>query len=208
MSKYNIKTDKTIVKDGVEYTAKINKDVEVNFSKAKLTVKNVDEKNVELIPDSMDFLGEVTEIFPLSEYDIKITQYVRRGWKVPHPSLHLEIYDKQTGEEVYLAEDFMLSDKDYDYVRRVLMKGAPEYNWQTATAYLRSDIEACMSDEQMDFFTNEAFDILARMVSARYKEIKTEGYVDFECDALDKIVQSTLETILKNAYKAMGDKDE
>ena len=54
------------------------------------------------------------------------------------------------------ADGAVLSDKDYDYIRGILIKEAPQYEWRTAENYLRSSIERCMGDDQnCDLFTDD-----------------------------------------------------
>jgi len=135
MSKYHIETTKTITVDGVKYNAEIDKYVEIDFSAATYTVKMWEDKHdaeIELIPDNMNFLHEITEIFPLDEFDIKIIQSVYRHARA-HISLYLDIHRKATGAKVYFAEGALLSDKDYDYIRNILEKEVPKYDSLTPT---------------------------------------------------------------------------
>lgn len=91
MSLFHIETTKTTVIDGVEYSADIKKDIVINFSDANYTVKmweDVHDAEIELIPDNMDFLHELTAIFPSSDYDIKIKQSIYR---------HTKQYRKRSG---------------------------------------------------------------------------------------------------------------
>ena len=159
VSKYRLETTSTIVKNGVEYTGCIDKEVNIDFSAANYTVRvQRDEREgyraeIVFIPDSMNFLREVTDIFPLSDYDIKIVQYAIYTKKVAveHVSLYLDIRSRESGEKVFLPEPAVLSDKDYDYIRSILVKEAGQFRWQTAEEYLCGDIRSLL----FDFTTEE-----------------------------------------------------
>ena len=59
------------------YINQYNKTVNIDFSATKYSVKHRtddDGKYLELIPDTIDFLHEVTELYPLDEYVIQIRQ--------------------------------------------------------------------------------------------------------------------------------------
>lgn len=204
MSLFHIETTKTTVIDGVEYSADIKKDIVINFSDANYIVKmweDVHDAEIELIPDNMDFLHELTAVFPTSDYDIKIKQSIYRHTK-PYVSLYFDICDKKTGEEVYFPDGAILSDGDYNYIRSILMREASQYEWRTAEKYLRSSIERCMGDDQnCDLFTDDAWHFLSRMVSARYREFKTDGYIDFDFDLMQESAKRILEDALQSAYE-------
>lgn len=208
MSKFHVETTKTTVIDGIEYNAKIDKYVNIDFSAARYTIRmweDVHDAEIEFIPDNMDFLHELTEIFPLSEYDYKIIQGIYRHTK-PHASLHFDIINKETGKKVYFADSVILSDNDYDYIRGILVKEVPQYDWRTAEGYIRDGIESFMGDGNItDLFTNDAWDYLSRMVSARYKEFKTDGYVDFEDRGMEEVAKEILENALRSAYELQGE---
>ena len=208
MSKFHVETTKTTVINGIEYSAKIDKYVDINFSVARYTIKmweDVHDAEIEFIPDNMDFLHELTEIFPLSEYDYKIIQGIYRYTK-PHASLHFNIINKETGEKVCFADSAILSDNDYDYIRDILVKEVPQYDWRTADRYIRDGIESFMGDGNIqDLFTNDAWDYLSSMVSARYKEFKTDGYVDFEDKGMEEAAKEILENALRSAYELQGE---
>lgn len=203
MSLYHIETEKSIMKDGVEYKADIKKDIVIDFSSASYRIEmweDIHDAEIELIPDSMDFLHEVTDIFPLSEYDIRIIQSLYRHIK-PHISLYLDIRNKETGEKIFFAENAILSDNDYEYIRDILTKEVPQYKWQTAENFLRSDIEGYMADSDDSKFSDDAWHFLSRMVSARYREFKTDGYIDFDCDLMKNVIKEVLEEALRSAYE-------
>ena len=204
MSLFHLETTKTTVIDSVEYGADIEKDIVINFSEANYTVKlwkYAHHIEIELIPDNIEFLHELTAIFPTSDYDIHIEQSIYGKIK-PDVSLHFDIWNKKTGKQIYFAENAILSDKDYNYVRDILIQEFPQYEWRTAENYLRSSIESCMNDdENSDLFTDDAWALLTRMVSASYKDCKTEGYVDFDFDLMKKTAQKILEDALRKAYE-------
>ena len=204
MSLFHIEATKAAIIDGVEYGADIEKDIVINFSEVNYTVKlwkHAHHIEIELIPDNIDFLHELTAIFPTSDYDIHIEQRIYRNIK-PHVSLNFDIWNKKTGKQIYFADDAILSDKDYDYIRDILIQEFPQYEWRTAENYLRSSIESCMNDdENSDLFTDDAWALLTRMVSARYKDFKIDGYVDFGFDLMQKTAQKILEDALRKAYE-------
>lgn len=205
MSLFHVETTKTTIIDGVEYSANIEKDAVINFSDTNYTVKmweDVHDAEIELVPDSMDFLHELTAIFPVSDYDIKIKQSIYRHIK-PYVSLHFDIRNKTSGKQVYFANGATLSDKDYAYIRDILTKEAPRYEWRTAENYLRSSIERCMGDdENSDLFTDDAWHFLSRMVSARYRDFKIDGYIDFDFDLMKNTAKEILEDALRKAYES------
>ncbi len=197
MSKYHITTTKTTMINGIEYHADINKDVNINLSAADYTV-NIIKPYIELIPVNIDFLHELTDIFPSSDYNIKIIQYLR-NYKEQQVVLYFEIQHRKTGERHFLTDRILLSDTDYDHIRNILAKNTSEYKWQTIEQYLRSDIESYLHDiYDWDMFTNKAARSLSRIVSSRYKEAKTDGYVDFSSERIQNITKEVLEEILVN----------
>ena len=215
MSLYRIETKKKIVVGGTEYAAEIDKTFNIDFSaaeyKAKLLVwEDPYEEEIELVPDKIDFLHEVTNVFPLTEYDISIRQFApyNRRNKEGYVSIVLLIEEKETGERVYHAESADLSDKDYEYIREILIRDIPQYTWMTAEQRIRSSIEQCLGDgNQLDLFSDEAWDIFTKMVSARYRECKTDRYVDFDWDVMQDIAKDVLENALKYAFHTEGYED-
>lgn len=206
MSKLHIKTTKTIMVNDVEYKTDINKIVNIDFSETNYAVKIWDDVcgnhncEIELIPDNTDFLKEVIDIFPLTEYDIRIVQSLYNHTK-PHISLWLDIRNKDSGEKIYFAEGVLLSDKDYNYIQYILGKEAPGYQWQTTDRFIRASIESYMCDCNWDdYFTDDASHFLSRMVSARYEELKTDRYIDFDADKVPIIAREILEDALRKAY--------
>ncbi len=202
MSRCLIETTKKTMINGTEYSTKIKKDVSIDFSAANYESEFMEEGKsgyIELHPDNMDFLHEVTDLFPLSGYDIKIVQHLYRHAK-HHVSLYLHITNKETGEQVYLADNAVLSDNDYKYIHGLLANNFPQYGWQSAENYLRSDIESYMSDiNPEDLFTDDAFNILCRMVSARYMEYKIDGLVDYDENAMETAAKQIIEDALERA---------
>ncbi len=201
MSKYHIETTKTLTENGITYNAHVNKFIDIDFSATEYKVKfNSDGTCIDLSPLNMDILHEITELFPLSQYDIKLVQHLYRHIK-SHVSIYLDITNKVTHNRVFFAESAVLSDKDYEYFRDILNKEAPDCKWQSVENYIRSGIEGCLRDDSGDgFFTDDAFHFLSRMVSSRYKEIKTEGLVDFDYDKVKEIAKDILEEALRNVY--------
>lgn len=212
MSLFHVSTTKKTIVDGIEYQATIKKDITINFSAANYTVKVQESArdfakrdfgvvSIKLIPDNMDFLHELTNIFPLADYNIEIMQGVFRH-NVPHTSISFDIYDKKSGNKVYFAENVVLSDDDYDYIRDILIREVPQYDWYTAEDYLRSSIKRCIDDdEDADMLTDDAWNYLSCMTSARYKEFKTNNYVDFDFDLMKTVSQEILEDALRKAFE-------
>ena len=204
MSLLHVKTTKTMVVNGVKYSADIEKDVMIDFSAANYKVKTLEgthDTKIELIPNRSEILNELTAIFPLSDYDINIMQNIY-GDKLAnhHVSISLNVLDKNTGKAVYLPNSVILSDEDYNYIRNILVKEVPTTKWDTAESHLRKSIEMCMEEDNDNLFTDEAWDALSCMVSARYIECKTNGYVDFDDEGMKNIAKEVLEKALLSAY--------
>ena len=94
-SMYLIDIPANVEIDGAMREIKIKKVVNIDFSKTTYTVKTridktSDDIEVEFIPKSMDFLHELTDIFPLSEYDYKI---IRLAKKI----IEIQVIEKATG---------------------------------------------------------------------------------------------------------------
>ena len=204
MSIYPIKAKKTVTINTQKYNVEIKKDVKINFIDADYRVCPIkDEDGIidafELIPDSTDFLRELYDIFPSDEYDIRIIQEV---YGRPYVSIHLDIKSRMTGEKVFLAENAVLSDRDYDYIRNFLVNKVPQYDWETKNQYICSGIECCIKDEcNSDLFTSDAAESLAALVASHYREVKTDGYVDYDYDLMNGIRKEVLEEALRNAYE-------
>ena len=205
MSLLHVKTTKTMAVNGVKYSADIEKDVMIDFSAANYKVKTLEgthDTKIELIPDRSEILNELTAIFPLSDYDINIMQNIYGDKHANHHvSICLNILDKDTGRSVYLPNSVALSDEDYDYIRNILVKAVPTIMWDTAESYLRKSIEMCMEEDNDNLFTDNAWNCLSHMVSARYKECKTDGYVDFDDDGMKDIAREILEKALLDALE-------
>ena len=79
MSLLYVKTPKSMVVNGVKYSADIEKDVIIDFSAANYKVKLMEDARdakIELLPDKSEILSELTAIFPLSDYDVNIMQHI------------------------------------------------------------------------------------------------------------------------------------
>lgn len=206
MSLLYVKTTKSMVVNGVKYSADIEKDVIIDFSTANYKVKLMEDARdtkIELIPDKKEILSELTAIFPLSDYDVNIMQHIYGDKHASHHvSICLNILDKNTGKSVYLPNSVALSDKDYDYIRNILVKAVPTIKWDTAESHLRRSIEAYLGEDNDNLFTDDAWNCLSRMVSARYKECKTDGYVDFDDKKMKDITREILEKALLDALEA------
>ena len=104
-----------------EFASKVKKIVHIDFSETTYTVKTRTDKTgndieVELIPKSMDFLHELTDIFPLSLYDYKIIR-LAKGIKENKPFIIIEIQviEKATGTYKWHARDISeYSEKEED----------------------------------------------------------------------------------------------
>ena len=114
------------------------------------------------------------------------------------------ILDKNTGKSVYLPNSVVLSDKDYDYIRKILVKTVPMIKWDATESHIRKSIEAYLGEDNDNLFTDDAWNCLSHMVSARYKECKTDGYVDFDDQRMKDIAREVLEKALLNAYNSQN----
>lgn len=208
MSLLYVKTTKSMVVNGVKYSADIEKNVMIDFSAANYKVKLMEDARdtkIELIPDKSEILSELTAIFPLSDYDVNIMQYVYGDkYANHHVSICLNILDKNTGKSVYLPNSVVLSDKDYDYIRKILVKAVPMIKWDATESHIRKSIEAYLGEDNDNLFTDDAWNCLSHMVSARYKECKTDGYVDFDDQRMKDIAREVLEKALLNAYNSQN----
>ena len=95
---------------GSAWVSKIKKIVHVDYSETNYTVRERTDKTsndteVELVPESMDFLHELTDIFPLSEYDYKI---IRPAKKIeenkPSISIEIQVIEKATGTQKWYGK--------------------------------------------------------------------------------------------------------
>lgn len=210
MSEFYISTtvEKTI--DGISYNADIAKWIHLDFSAAEYTIsvsedKDNEELQIEFIPDSEDFLHEVTDIFPLSEYDIRITG--TRYKRFTETAFYLNIYEKETGELVWFCDESVtLSDKDYNYLRDIILKEIPDYDCMPSVPeYLKNRIAQYMCDWNFGLAAG-AEDLLIKIVSDRYDEAKIDGMVDFDCHAVDDIARNIIADAVRNVYfKVYGD---
>ena len=204
MSKYRIEAKKTTIADGIEYTAKIDKTVHIDFSDANYEIEIYtdvkQDTQIIFVPDNIDFMHEVAEIFPSPRYEIQITQNIYKYYK-PYVSIYLSIYDTETNTQVFIPENATLSDKDYNYLRNILVKEAPKFKWQTIEEHLRENIENYMGEGCLNNpFTDRAFDLLSKMTSERYREYKPDSYVDFDDLTMADIAKQIIEKALEDAY--------
>ena len=182
-SKYIIDTIAKKEIDGVVYEGSIKKLVSINFSDTNYTVKCRIDKihndiEVEFIPESMDFLHELTDIFPLSEYDYKIIRPAKREEK-SFITIEIQVTEKATRTRKWLGpSSIVLSDKDYDHFRNILLQKFPDHEWKTGDEYVKFKIAEYMDDSQFGFAADVG-DTLIRLVVMRYKEVKNNGLVDF-----------------------------
>ena len=160
--------------DGAVCEARVKKVVHINFSETSYTVsarmdKTCNDIEVEFIPESMDFLHELTDIFPLSEYDYKI---IRPAESIeehkPFISIEIQVTEKATGTDKWLgAESIILSDKDYDHFRNILLQAFPEHEWKSSDTYVKFMIVEYMNDWQFGLAA-DARDNLIGLVVKRY----------------------------------------
>ena len=90
--------------DGATLVAKIKNVVHVDFAKTNYTVrermdKTSNDTEVELVPESMDFLHKLTDIFPPSEYDYKIIGRAKKIEEKPFITIELQVIEKATGTQ-------------------------------------------------------------------------------------------------------------
>jgi transcriptional regulator with XRE-family HTH domain len=203
-SRYHIDTEITTTINGTEYHKRIDRTVHMNLSATKYNTHVLaDEKETEimLVPCSMEGFKELTEIFSPSEYSIKLEQSVF-GKKVPHISLYLCITRISTDEKVYFYDAIQLSDGDYEYMRKTLIKECPQYKWMTADEYLHTEMEHFIRESYMyELFTDNAMESLVSMIMKRYGNIKMDGIVDFTTAALEESAVELLENVLRDAER-------
>ena len=206
MSKYKIEAKKTIEVNGILYSATIRKEVEINFASVRYSVKRHANSlrrfaEIEFVPDNFDFLREVTAIFPLSDYKIKIMQYLYRRSRA-YVAIYFSICNKKTGKQVFLPEKATLSDTDYDYMKGILEEALPEYKWITSKEHVTEDIKAYLLTHNLTvLFTDKAIEYLEELIGERWDDIKKEGYDDFDINALNENAAQILESALCEAYK-------
>lgn len=198
MSKYKLETEKVIEMNGIDYTAKIEKVVEINFSDANCVAEINMDGEIELIPNDFGFLEQVTNIFPLSEYNIRIFQNTYKN--IDYVSIRLEIEHKESGSIVYLPESAILSDKDYNYLKDILEEDIQCYHYISAEEYLRKQITLYLGEINLeDIFSDAAYKYLSEMASDRWDDIKSKNLVTFDGDTFFPVVSEILETALKKA---------
>lgn len=198
MSRYKLETEKVIEMNGIDYTAKIEKVVEINFSDANYMAEINMDGEIELIPNDFGFLEQVTNIFPLSEYNIRIFQNTYKN--IDYVSIRLEIEHKESGDIVYLPDSAILSDKDYNYLRDILEEDIQCYHYISAEEYLRNKITQYLGEINLeDIFSDAAYKYLCEMASDRWDDIKSKNLVTFDDDTFFPVVSEILETALKKA---------
>ncbi len=201
MSTFLVDTQKELVIKGKKYHTDINEKIFIDFSAATYHARFLELKNgdnvIELVPDNMDFLHNLTEIFPLEEYDIRILQNIYRRIKY-HVSITFDVRPKTGGDAIYFAETASLTDKDYDHIRAVLIRDMPYCEWQTIDEYIRNCIETYMFDLTLDeLFSSTSRAALINMVKSKSNLIKIDGIVDFD----DKLVGDTAAKMLEETLK-------
>ena len=205
MSKLKIEYHKTVEINGVSYSADINKEIEVDFSSARYSVKvnedDPDDDYIELIPDNLDFLHEITKIFPVFEYEIKITEFLFSSMS-PYVSIDVCISNKETGDIISSPDGVTLSDKDYVHFWNVLSEALPQYKLLTSKERIAESIESCLRYESKeDLFTDKAIKYLRELICKKYDEFKIAGYDDCDFDAMKDVAKQMLEEALCNATK-------
>jgi len=206
MSKLYVKTEKVRLIDGELFKAKIEKQVNINFSAANYTTKVGDEDHgsisVELIPDNILFLNELTDIFPLEQYEIHIYQDIYLKRERHKVVIEFTIINKKSGEKIYLPESALLTDEDYNHIRDILITEVPQFEIKSLDESIMDDIEEFTYDTfaHEDILTQDSIEYLSNMVSERYKELKTEGYADFESEGLESLAQNIVEKALEYAF--------
>ena len=196
MSKQYILAKKTITVNGIEYNTTIDRTFHIEFAEANYKTKKSEEDNsdTELIPDNTDFLQKLTDVFPLSEYTIKIIQSRYRNHAI---SVHFDITEINTGKNIYIADSAVLSDKDYNYIRSIMMDANPEYDWPTIEEQIRCHIKSYMtfqySSDIETIFSKKAWNQLTETVADEWENIKINNYVDFDPDNAEAIAKKIIE---------------
>lgn len=207
-SMYLINTTANKEIDGVMYEAKVKKVVYINFSKTNYTAKVKmyarNDIEVEFIPESMDFLHELMDIFPLSEYDYKIIRPAKRIKENKSSiSIEIQVIEKTTGIHKWLGDNsIILSDKDYDHFRNILLQAFPDHEWRSIDEEIKFKIAEYMED--YNFGLADAADTLVELVAMRYKEVKDTGFVHFRGDNVYAIAMN----IMVKAITEYGEKEK
>ena len=74
--------------------------------------------------------------------------------------------------------------------------------WDATESHIRKSIETYLGEDNDNLFTDDAWNCLSHMVSIRYKECKTDGYVDFDDKKMKDIAREILEKALLDALEA------
>ena len=81
---------------------KVKNLVHINFSETNYAVKSMTDRTsndteVELVPESMEFLHKLTDIFPPSEYSYKIIGHAKKIEEKPFIIIEIQVIEKATG---------------------------------------------------------------------------------------------------------------
>ena len=72
---------------------------EINYKVKSNTDKTSNDTEVELVPESMDFLHKLTDIFPQSEYSYKIIGPAKKIEEKPFIIIEIQVIEKATGTQ-------------------------------------------------------------------------------------------------------------
>ena len=100
---YTINSKSTYLIDGPKAT-KVKDLVHIDFPATNYIVRERMDKTsncteVELVPESMDFLHKLTDIFPPSEYSYKIIGLAKKIEEKPFIVIELQVIEKATGTQ-------------------------------------------------------------------------------------------------------------
>lgn len=95
--------------DGAAWVSKVKKIGRANFYETNCTVKSRMDKvqndiEVELIPESMEFLHKLTDIFPPSEYSYKIIGPAKKIEEKPLIIIEMQVIEKATGTQKWYGK--------------------------------------------------------------------------------------------------------
>ena len=202
MSEYCVKGFRQATINGIEYNADIKKWINIDFSSVDYSIQ-IPEKDKNgwtkpyyiLKPTSTAFLHELTDIYPEDEYDIEIRTHCFR--RDPYPCIYIDIYNKDGKSTGYSLDSVILSDRDYNYLRGILARELPQYEWRTIEQHLKKEFLKVLDYETDNLISEVSGTMIDKMLAERYAELKREGYVDYKYDDVFDMGREIVENALR-----------
>lgn len=167
-------------------------------------------REAEFVPKNVDFLHDVTDMFPENEYDISFTQTISLK-SINKISVQINIRDKKTKEKIFIPDSVVLSDEDYDYLLGVFDKELPQYDWMSARDALTQEVISFLSDSTPNILLDTAEKALNELMYFQYEAFKLPGYVDFDCDTVEhlrqEIIGKALQELLEREVIQKGERE-